>query len=148
MTKRSTNACQQLMLPLEEFLAGEAARRAPNREPRQVGECLPTSVRDVIERVGQGRREAGGGRVDAPGQFRGGEEETPRKENGKSAEPEGPASFARAANAGGGTIVDFLHSPMLRRHAHSGLVMAVVVLCECLDSGPVHHAGSETWIEF
>ena len=45
MDKRSTGAAKQLCLPLEEFLHREAARRAPDREPRQIGSIVAECVK-------------------------------------------------------------------------------------------------------
>lgn len=133
----------QMCLPLEEWLEKERGGRSNAMRP--IGEIAAS----VVRKVGRSTMLEGSGGEQRTGPIRGGEEESPRKETeGKRTGPEGPVSSAGAASDSGETIVDFLHSTMLRRHAHSGRVMAVVVLCECLDSEPVHHAGSETWIEF
>lgn len=147
--KRSTDACRQLMLPLDEFLAGEAARRAPNRDARQLGECIPSAIRDVIERAGRPDHDEGSGgdsRVgptDRPGGGKATRSETGPRLTGA----ETPASHAGAVSDSGGTIVDFLAAGLLRRQSHSGL-MAVVMLYECPGSEDHGYASSETWIEF
>ena len=134
----------QMCLPLEEFLAERGNR---SNAMRPLGEV----VAGVMNKVGQRRPEGAGGR-DASGQFRGGEERTPRKENGKSAEPEGPASFARAANAGGGTFVDFPMAELPTGTKHTGAGHGVVVMCFVMVGEAEHHAcsGDEdgTWIPF
>jgi hypothetical protein len=138
--KRSAPDANQMMLPLEKWIAEERTR---SNACRPIGEITA----GIIDKVGQRRREVGG---NASGLNRGGEEETPRKETGpRLTGAETPASHAGAVSEGGGTIVDFLAAGLLRRRmgADAGCVM---VAFRCLDSEPVHATGSgdDVWIPF
>lgn len=53
MGKRSTEVGRQLMLPLDEFLAGERERRAQPRGLRQVAEHLPDEIKALVKEAGR-----------------------------------------------------------------------------------------------
>lgn len=147
MRDRSTQPGQQLeLLPLEKFLAGEAASRAPGREPRQIGSI----VADIVD--GLGRPHAEGEETAKPALIRD-REGPPRMETGKNAEPEGPASYQEYVSQRGGTylaqnsediIAPALHRLRRRMNANAECIV-VAFICPGRED---HHASSETWIEF
>ncbi|GGA64698.1 hypothetical protein GCM10011499_38950 [Pelagibacterium lentulum] len=84
MTKSSNTDANQLCLPLEEFLNREAARRAPNREPRKIGEI----VAEIVEKTGQKRLEVN---APAPKRDKGGMSRSQITRQARSANPHAEA---------------------------------------------------------